>query len=346
MLPRLTDDQRQAIQWLLGQQAGAIGRWQLIWLGLSSAMVSHLLDQSPWRRVHAGVYVETGREQGHLTDCWAAAIAVCRRDLERAIGLPPLDAALLAREEAGEAAVVTGLSAANLRGLTEVVPEAPELLVDSQTHRRRDGMTLVRGDIAPIHWQREGGLLIATGPRLVWDAAWTSRSSPTAGHVLRHVAIAADRLRVLAVEQLCGVVEEPSAHLLPSKVSRLLRGVAEELMPGFSHSATEAMAREIVTDVADDFGLRVEPRPHAVRDGERIIAEADIAIPEIRHDVEVDGPHHRHPDQRRTDAARDRRMNRIDWTVDRHDAEWIHAERMAFRRAVVTWLQKLEDDAA
>lgn len=169
-----------------------------------------------------------------------------------------------------------------------------------------------------LHWRWINGLRVADGPRLAHDAAWLIRTSPGARDRLIDLLITADRRRILSIDELIPIVEEPVQFDLPLRVPAVLRQAVEELRPGFSHSRTEALARRIATEQAAALGLEVHPRPLAVRDPSgRIIAEADVAVPAIRHDLEVDGPHHDLRAQQARDAVRDTKVHGIDWGVDR-----------------------------
>lgn len=63
-------------------------------------------------------------------------------------------------------------------------------------------------------------------------------------------------------------------------------------------------------------------------------AEADIAIPLIRLDIEIDGPHHDEPAQRAADRYRDARMRRVVWTVRRYPVAMLDDDDAPFRAAV------------
>ena len=99
-----------------------------------------------------------------------------------------------------------------------------------------------------------------------------------------------------------------------------------------SHSRLEASGRDFVREAVEPLGLHVEDEPYAVCHEGRIIAEADIAVVQIRLDFEVDGPHHRFTDQRETDAERDRLLRRVRWQVERLSEDLLR-QRPAVARA-------------
>ncbi len=90
----------------------------------------------------------------------------------------------------------------------------------------------------------------------------------------------------------------------------------------------------------------MEPRPHAIRDGGRVIAEADIAVVDLRHDLEVDGPHHTTFRQRARDRRRDEGLATIDWAVTRNPVEQIDTDPAAYGRQVGEDLQWRIDQAS
>lgn len=336
----------RAVLWLLARQRGVISRWQLMWLGLDENRVQRFHRANGLVTVQRGVYVLPDRHRDPAAQPWTGLLGVSPRSVNRHITLEARDAARLALGVAAETAIVTGWSAAHLRRLTEALPEVPYLLMPPEQHRSRPGIDVVRAPVEPMHWDMLGELRVARGHRLAWDMAWSLRDRTGADRLLRDVLVAADRTRLLAVEEAIGMVEEPATFDLPRKVPRLLRQVVEDLRPGFSHSATEALARLEVTEIADSIGLYVEPRPHAISSGGRIIAEADIAIRQVRHDIEIDGPHHRHPAQQWWDRRRDRRLAQVPWTVSRHDVSLIDDDLPRFRTLVTEELRRLVDEAA
>lgn len=343
-MPGIDHRRHRLIRTILERQSGAIARWQLTWLGLTHGEVGLVLaDMTPR---HRGVHVEV--QHGHLTEVWAALLAVCPRSLDAGVGLPPEEAAEAAVATAADAAIVTGWSAATLLGLTETASAHAHLLLDRAQNRQRDAIRLVRGDVTGEHWARHGELMVATPPRLLWDMAWTQRHDERSTSLIRACAVVADRTRRFAVDELLALVDEPAAFDLPTKVPTRLRAAAEDLRPGFSHSAAEAVGREVVTEMAQAVGLAVERRPFAITDRGRTIAEADIAITSVRHDVEIDGPHHEHPAQRIRDRRRDERMRalRWPWTVSRYPVAMLDETPGEFRRRIRRLVEGLADRAA
>lgn len=327
---------RRAVGRLACLQGGCVARWQLVWLGLATSTITRLVRREGLTIVHAGVFRLPGVTAGPVSDLWAAVLALSpqdgptRADRSYESHVDPVTAAYNA---ARSRVVVTGLSAAWRRGLLRRPPRLPHLLTATPHHPRRRGLTVTRAGIVPEMWTWLDGLSVATGPRLFWDVAWTQRHAPGGLGRLMDLATTADRMRVLAVDELLALVDEPVLFGLPRRPPRLLRQTAEELRPGFSHSRTEALARRIAEDIGADLGVRVEPRPFAVWADGRIVAEADIAIVELRHDIEIDGPHHDLPSQRTRYRRRDDGLRLIDWTVDRHPVRLIDksAEMFATR---------------
>lgn len=91
----------------------------------------------------------------------------------------------------------------------------------------------------------------------------------------------------------------------------------ESLLEGLPHSGAEKLARKLLR-AADLAPYR---RPYPVRRAGRTIAEIDLAYPDLLYGGEIDGPHHQLAEVAAADKARDRRLRRLGWTIDRfpHD---------------------------
>ncbi len=70
------------------------------------------------------------------------------------------------------------------------------------------------------------------------------------------------------------------------------------------------------------------------------IAEIDIAKPDILYGVEIDGPHHDLPEQRRRDEERDQRLREVGWRIDRFGCEDVLADPAGFAARIRATVEK------
>lgn len=297
--------------------------WQARLLGISQSWLDRQVDSRGWVRDRMGTFRMAGVADAARTTCWSALLVVgedrsaAMAEARLGEGRDPVGAVTRAARSVGQ---FTGLTAAWLLGADVRPPTPPQLVVPSDVQVVPDRrIRLVRTLYPPGEGDQVGGLPIAPSPRVLWDIAWISRRWWRVVEVVGDVAVYMDRTRRMAVEELVGAVEEPTAFDLPPGPPAALRSAAELLRPGFSHSRTEAIAREVVVGLGERHGVQVEPRPHKIRHESRVLAEADIAVIPLRWDLEVDGPHHDAPSMRRRDRSRDGRLRgTVAWTVSRY----------------------------
>ncbi|HUG86613.1 MAG TPA: hypothetical protein VMM13_18740 [Euzebya sp.] len=342
---------RAAVGLLAAMQGGCVARWQLRWLGISDATISDIARRQGWTTMHAGVWLLPGARNDLLARIWAAVLAVSDQDgpaLADAMLTPDSDPLTVVHGVATERAVVTGETAAWIRGLSSwPPPHEPVLLLANDHNPQRSGIRIIR----TVMNRQDGtsyiaGLRVAGGPRLLWDVSWACRGRPGAVARVADLAIVADRTRLMSIDYLLAMVDEPCLFALPMRVPGVLRQAAEVLRPGFSHSATEALGRRIAGEVASTLGLEVHPRPYPIRRDGRIIAEADIAVLALRHDIEVDGPHHDQFAQKARDRGRDGGMAEIGWSVTRYRVALIDENERRYAELVQADLQARLDEAA
>ena len=113
-----------------------------------------------------------------------------------------------------------------------------------------------------------------------------------------------------------------------------LRLVLVDLRGQLSHSDAEAKGRAMARDIATSLGLTGSSRPQAVDHLGRRAGEADVAILEIKLDIEIDGPHHDEPAQQHADILRDRMMRRAGWEVERFSTALVDLQPTVFRARV------------
>ncbi|CAN5636957.1 hypothetical protein BH24ACT14_BH24ACT14_14810 [soil metagenome] len=231
--------------------------------------------------------------------------------------------------EAGQ--LVCGPSAAWLHGLLDHAPTTVWIrLSQGDRHSAPPGVLLRYGPAAATERVRRAGLPTTSIGLTIRDLAGLPEPAAGRRRRLLHVIATADALRLITIDALAAQVQ--AAHRFRGRP--LLQRVLDELRGELSHSGAEARARRMVRDVVAASGLRLHPRPYAIRQGRRVVAEADLAVVALRYDIEVDGPHHLLPAQQAKDRHRDRRARAEGWTVDWFLVEEIDAHPEAFTRAI------------
>lgn len=324
-------------------QFGLVARWQLRLLGVSPATIQERLDQHGWRVVHRGVYALPGTPDSALRRAAAALLAYSQGskalDRIRALrtaGATPVEA--LVGAAFGPWAVLTGPTAAYLRGLLTAEPDEVHVMASDDGSRTKcPGVRRSAPGFCGADWDLVDRLPVAVPDRLVADIAALGGGKGGEAALARLIATV-DAKRAGSVDTIVKAAKARGAF----KGKALLLRVCASLCGGLSHSATESRARGWVTEIAARYGLTVAPRPHAIKVNGRIIAEADIAVLEIRYDVEVDGPHHLLPAQVARDKRRDREAGRAHWTTDRFPVDEIDADPRAFAAAVEQRIRQLQ----
>jgi hypothetical protein len=328
---------RQQLLRLAGVQMGHVAAWQVRVLGFTDRWLEEQHDRHGWVHVHHGVARLPDVPTTDEGTVWAALLTVGTLGAPRraaSVVRSGMDLVAACVHAVSSVAAATGWTGARLLGSDGPWPVAPQLVAAHGTVSRVDDVRLIRTRVGAVDSRMVGGVPCAPPERVAWDCGWIARADDGVQGLLRPLLVLFDRTRVLAIDELLAVVDEPPAFELPNRVPGELRRVAEALRPGFSHSAAEAELRGIAEVVCSRRGFEVATRPLAVRHDGRIIAEADVAVPALRWDLECDGPHHRHPAVRRRDRRRDARLDvLVDWWVTRYDVDRLE-DRAELRRAV------------
>ncbi|AXV06974.1 hypothetical protein DVS28_a2292 [Euzebya pacifica] len=118
-------------------------------------------------------------------------------------------------------------------------------------------------------------------------------------------------LRLTTLEEIAAIVDGRGQFPGSARMRRVLAdfGDAE------SHSRRErSLRRELLR-----LGVPIVDGSHDILDERgRTVAQADVAVPAVRLNAEVDGPHHFAPAQQASDRRRDRNLKAIDWDVVRY----------------------------
>ena len=220
-----------------------------------------------------------------------------------------LDHGTLARAHVAAIAqpvLVTGASALFLLGILAHAPALVDLLVPlHRSPAKREGVRIHHTRVFDeVRYQHVAGLLLASVPRAFADYA------AHAGYKQLCFAIsAALSLRLCTLGQL----EREVARRGRFAGRGLLRRAVGEMKGETTHSGYERDARRLLRAE----GIVGLPAPLLVWVEGRPEGEIDIPFEDVRFGVEVDGPHHLLAEVASADRARDRRLKRVGWTIDR-----------------------------
>lgn len=295
-----------------------VTRWQLGVIGVSDRAIGNRVAGHGWRRPFPGVLALPGEDTA-VRRLAAALLAYSRPSgahrrvralCSDGLALP----AALARAALDAGPVACGPSAAWLRGILPRPPREAWIRLPQHSPRRRpDRVWLRYGGPATRPVSYVHGLPALSVEDALLDLAGIGWAPERVRALLTDAIVTADALRLTDLERL----DAHRARAGRFVGSAALAAVVADLRGGLSHSAAEARARRIAGEVLARHGLALHPRPYPIRLHGRVVAEADLAVVDLRYDLEIDGPHHLLPAQRRADQRRDRLAGQAGWTVDR-----------------------------
>ena len=316
------------------RQQLVVAVWQLVLLGISEAAIADRVRSHGWRRLGTGVVAMPGTITP-IRRTAAALLAYSRptgaaQRVEEAVGRSGDIVTAVVAAAMGSGAVVCGRSAWWLHGISGPPQQHWIRLPAKSGHAARGGVRLrygpFTGSLAVVQ-----GLPVVDVVQALKDVAGDSnvRRLPL-HHALTRGIATADALRLTTLDGIDDrLATDPRFVGAPA-----LAAAVADLRGELSHSATERVARRIATDVAARHGHTVHPRPYGISTGTRTVAEADLAIVDIKLDLEIDGPHHLLPIQREQDQVRDRRARRAGWEVERFSTELVDLHPAKFAAAV------------
>jgi hypothetical protein len=326
------------------QQHLVLAPWQLTALGLCHETIRRHGARHGWRVDDLGMWWLPGPDAplrriaaaylafSKPSEAWTR-LSVKDWDDEAAVALALVQAAR------DSDVVVCGPTAAWLHGLRDTLPDDIWLLVGVHAGRRKRAGVRLRYGSLPVG----GTTILQDLPVLdiehtIIDNARVPMPSRTHLHyelvrLLRH----AERQRLTTRAKVRKLADRPGKF----RGKPVLLAVLDDLDGQFSHSGAEDNARVLAAAVVAEFGLTLHPEPYDIHlDGIRI-AEADIAVLEIRYDIEVDGPHHLLPEQQRKDRNRDRLVMEAQWFPERFPTELIDLSPRTFQTQVRQTIRRL-----
>ncbi len=321
------------------QQHQVLARWQLCLAGASSKAVKARCADHGWRSGEFGtVWLPGPLDPIRRLTSAVLAYSRPRSGPERvrareAAGDDAETALVRAALDAGQ--TVCGPSAAWLHGLSEPPQEQWLRLPGRTGHTRQQGVRLRYGPPTSVVWKE--GLPVADVHQMIADVAVAIGHSRGARYELGKLVALGHAKRLTTPQQFGDWLAEVGAV----DGALLCNEVVADLLGETVHSETERRARELARQVLEPYGLQLHPHPFRVDLDGRPAGEADLAVVELRYDIEVDGPHHLLPQQIAKDRARDRLMREAGWVVERFAAEEIDLRPHEFKRAIDRTIRQL-----
>ncbi|MDQ3710334.1 MAG: hypothetical protein M3387_13695 [Actinomycetota bacterium] len=285
-------------------QHGLVAVWQVEDLGIARQLLVRRVAEQGWHRVVRGVYLLPGMALTPLARIKAADLALRGRGLA----------------SHRTAAFVWGLRNHLVRPLEFVVPPHCTLRVQGVHIRRLGGV--LEGDGA-----RHTGVALTAPARTICTLSGVSSVTELVDDLAT-----AHRLRLATPVSVRRVAEASARFAGQSRLREALERAEGEL----NHSKLERLGRQLLAGIT----LLPHPQPFVVADEGGFVAELDIAFPDYRVGVPIDGPHHFEPDQKRADDDQRHRLHLLDWLLVPADQLRLEHQPRVFVRQVTQALRK------
>jgi very-short-patch-repair endonuclease len=258
---------------------------QLLACGFTPSGIQGRVQRERLFRLHSGVFSLApppfdGRQR------WLAAVLAC-----------------------GPGALLFGLPAAMLHGMTSEAPAIPQVCVAGDRGRRRDGIVVRRRRIAACDRSARADIPCTGAARTIFDIAATFPPEE-----VERMLIAADSLRILNRRRLEELVDEHPG----------VRGVGGlRMLLAADPARVRSQVEADLLRLCRAHGL-LEPSVNQRIELAESSIEVDFCWPTLRVVVEVDG-YAFHGGRRRANADRDRdqRLALAGWQVHRFTADQI-----------------------
>lgn len=281
------------------------------------------------RHLH-GITTTSGLAADGITLDRATRIPGLRRVAHGVYALPGAPAdfwnrAAAALAVAGDDARLTSTAALVARGIPVDPPQTIHVVVpEGKGSRKRRLCDVRRSSHLPESVVMVAGLATVPLPYALSDVG-RDLSDRGVAHALSQAA----GRRAASVDDVRAVVGERGRFPGSARLRRVLADFGDEE----THSRRERLLRRALRR----HGLRPADRQlRILAPSGRVLRLADIPFPEVRLDVEVDGPHHDLPAQQAKDRETDRLLRGIDWDVVRVTVYEIDADVDAAARQVVS----------
>jgi very-short-patch-repair endonuclease len=268
---------------LAARQADLIASWQLLAAGLTREGIRHGVHKWGWRVVHPGVYALT-----------SAPLTLRQRWIAATLTTPD--------------SVLSHASAAACWGIRR-----PEGNIETVTRpgsggrRRLGGVLVFRSRTLDGDTATHDGIRITTAARTLIDIAPDISAKETARAFREAI-----RLNTTTTQQVLWTLDRHRGE----RGTRLLRDLATRYST-LPYARTRSNAESRALELLQDAGVR-PPRTNTRVAG----IEADLAWPEERLIIEIDGPqYHQFPDE---DQRRQRKWERAGYVVRRISSQAVY----------------------
>ena len=286
-------------------QSGLVAAWQAAEVGINRQTLANRARAEGWQRAVRGVYLMPGHTLAPLQQITAVQLALRGRSL------------------------ASHRTAAFLWDLTPRLYRPVEFIVPPDTSLRVAGAQLRRCRVAVMDDRRLRRGVWTSAPALTLcqlSAVW-SVTQLASGIATAH------RLRLTTPGGVEAVADWVGRFAGCHRLRAALRQLQED---GLVHSGWERMARQALRE----GGFVPHPKPYVVEDDTGFVAELDIAFPEWKVGIPIDGPHHLEADQRRADEDQRLRLRLLGWLLVPADIVRITEQRAVFLRDVERALRK------
>jgi hypothetical protein len=268
---------------LAARQYDVVAAWQLVEAGSTSRMVNHRVRERGWRRIHPGVYALT---HAPLTrhQLWIAATLTAPGTV------------------LSHASAAASVGFRPFKGRFETVTRP-----GSGGPRRHPGVLVFRSTTLDGNTTRHEGIAITTPARTLLDLAPELDAAATR-RAFRELL----RLKLATTEELLSTV---ARH--PGMRGTLVLRQLGERCANLPYERTRSDAESLALEILHDAGVP-PPRVNMRIAGE----EADLAWPDWRRIIEIDGPqYHQFADE---DARKQRRWESAGYVVRRISSDAVY----------------------
>ena len=268
---RAMQDRLQAAARIAEKQLGLLTYDQAMSLGFSKSAVHRLVAAGRWERVMPRVF-----RLWRIEDAWRQSV--------QALGL-----------WGGPDGTISHLSAAALWSFDLCEPGHLEITSASPRKAPRASIVVHRGAVPNVDQGLRGGIWVTTPTRTLLDVA-----SCLSGDHLEIAVHSAIRERRTTVERLHRALERNGRRHGSTRLRKLVDDLA-------TRGPTESILEARMIQLLRRAGMPPPVRQHEVFAGQTFIARVDLAYPEARVAIELDGFRYH---SARSDLRRDhRRLN-------------------------------------